>query len=228
MISLKDKIIIAVDGYSSTGKSSFAKIIAKKLGYTYIDTGAMYRAVTLFAMENNLLDNTDQLVQMLDQLQVDFRKDAEGQLTYLSGKNVEKEIRGVEVSNNVSSISKIKEVREKLVALQQELGKNSGIVMDGRDIGTVVYPNAELKLFMTAKPEIRAKRRYKEMQEKGVEVSYEDIFENVKSRDYEDTHRKESPLRQADDAIVLDNSNLSFEQQWEWFEKLLLEKGWLV
>jgi cytidylate kinase len=217
------KLIIAVDGYSSCGKSTFAKAIAAKLGYIYIDTGAMYRAVTLFALKNSLISEThfdsDALINALDSITVDLRKNNQsGKVeAYLNDKNVEEEIRGMNVSKFVSQVSAIKEVRQKMVELQRNMSKSKGVILDGRDIGTVVFPNADIKLFMTADPHVRAKRRFDELTEKGQKVSYDEIYQNVVQRDMQDTTRTESPLTQAADAIVLDNSNMTPEQQMEWF-----------
>lgn len=221
------KIIIAIDGFSSTGKSTLAKELAKKIGYIYVDTGAMYRAVTLFALQNNCIDkgsiNKTELISKLPEVKLEFKFNTElnfGEM-YLNGTNVEKQIRGMEVSNLVSKISEISEVRSKLVEQQQKMGKNKGIVMDGRDIGTVVFPDAELKLFMTAPPQTRAKRRYEELKEKGIEVSFDEILQNIEERDHTDTHRKDSPLTQSKDAVLFDNSNFSKEEQLEKVIKLL-------
>jgi len=229
---MNKKIIIAIDGYSSSGKSTIAKATAKHLGYKYIDSGSMYRTVTLFALRNNLIDKKNSIVQeeklknILDTVHINFKINdlKKRQEIYLNNENVEDEIREMEVSNYVSFISKIKFVREKMVRIQQELGKEKGIVMDGRDIGTVVFPDAELKIFMNAKAEVRAERRYKELKEKGVVVSYEEILENVKSRDHIDETRDESPLRKASDAIELDNSSMSEDEQLQWILGLLEKK----
>ncbi|MCK5441375.1 MAG: (d)CMP kinase, partial [Maribacter sp.] len=208
------KITIAIDGYSSTGKSTIAKQLATALGYVYVDTGAMYRGVTLFAMQNGFIDeadaNTADLVESLDSIDLKFvYNEALGFAEiYLNGLNVEKEIRTMGVSRYVSNIATIKEVRKKLVSLQKAMGREKGIVMDGRDIGTVVFPNAELKLFMTASPEKRAARRYKELLDKGEDVTYEDVLKNVQHRDYVDSHREISPLKKAEDAITFDNSDM--------------------
>ncbi len=216
-----NRITIAIDGYSSCGKSTLAKQLAKKLGYSYIDSGAMYRAVALWCLENNAIENgvpdTEKIISSLDTIKIEFRfhPKIQSSQTYLNGINIEKEIRGMAVSVIVSKISSIKEVRQKMVALQRKFGEDKGVVMDGRDIGSVVFPNAELKLFMTADPAIRAKRRYDELKAKGTEVSLEEIVENLRLRDYEDTTRKENPLIQAADAVVLDNSNLTPEEQFE-------------
>ncbi|MCY1490021.1 Cytidylate kinase [compost metagenome] len=218
------KITIAIDGFSSTGKSTLAKQLAKYLGYIYVDTGAMYRAVTFYAMEHDFISETHfdkkSLVEKLPKisLQFLFNPDLGFAEIYLNEKNVETEIRTLAVSNFVSKIAEISEVRAKLVEQQQQMGKNKGIVMDGRDIGTVVFTDAELKLFMTASPETRAKRRYDELIEKGQEVTYEEVLKNVQERDYIDTHREDSPLTKAADAIEIDNSHLSIQEQ---FDKVL-------
>ena len=226
-------INIAIDGYSSCGKSTLAKAIAAKLGYIYIDTGAMYRAVTLYCIENNVWGETA-IIQHLDKINVSFRytipsgksgSPQAGSETYLNGKNIEREIReNREVANHVSSVSAIKEVRKKLVAIQRSLGKQKGVVMDGRDIGTVVFPDAELKIFMTASHGIRAKRRHDELLSKGINISMDEVKKNIESRDYQDTHRAEDPLQKAEDAVVLDNSHLSPKQQFEVVLKLAKEK----
>jgi len=214
-----NKITIAIDGYSSCGKSTLAKSLATKLGYTYVDTGAMYRAVTLFCMRNDLIDldvvDNQKVIDSLEDINITFKPNPENNssIVFLNEDNVEAQIRTLDVSNQVSKISTIKEVRKKMVEIQQQLGAQKGVVMEGRDIGTVVFPDAELKLFMTADMETRVQRRYKEMQEKGIIASEDEVRENVISRDYEDTHRVESPLVQADDAIVLDNTNLDLDQQ---------------
>ncbi len=217
------KITIAIDGYSSCGKSTMAKALAKKIGYVYVDTGAMYRSVTLFALRNGLFNadgsvKADDLKKMLPQVNVSFKLNAATGLpeTYLNGEMVERDIRGMEVSSHVSPIAAIPFVREALVAQQKAMGKEKGVVMDGRDIGTVVFPDAELKIFVTASPEVRAKRRYDELQAKGQPADYDDILKNVQQRDYIDTHREVSPLRQAEDAIVLDNSHMTIEEQDAW------------
>ena len=216
------KIIIAVDGHSSCGKSTLSKELAKTLQYNYIDSGSMYRAVTLFALRNDLIKNRivdkEKLINHLPEIKIEFKYNpAELKSdTYLNGENVEKEIRELEVSNNVSPVATIKEVRAAMVQLQKEMGSLKGIVMDGRDIGTVVYPDAELKIFMTATPEIRAQRRYDELKAKGSDATYDEILKNVIERDTIDQNREESPLRKADDAFVLDSSNMTREQQLEW------------
>lgn len=216
------KITIAIDGFSSTGKSTIAKRLAASLGYIYVDTGAMYRAVTLFALNEGLIDpegkvDTKTLTDKLASLELEFvpNEDSSKSDMYLNGQNVEKEIRSMHVSRNVSKVSAIKEVREMLVKIQQEMGKHKGIVMDGRDIGTVVFPKAELKLFMTASPEKRAARRYKELLEKGEEVTYAEVLKNVEERDRIDSTRSVSPLKKAKDAIEFDNSDMGLEEQFE-------------
>lgn len=218
--------IIAVDGYSSCGKSTFARLIARELNYVYIDSGAMYRAVALYCLENNILAGgeplTEKLQGELKNIIIRFRinENSGMQETWLNGKNVEEEIRGIEVSAVVSKISQIREVRSKMVGLQRKIGQNGGVVMDGRDIGTVVFPEAHLKIFMTAEVDVRARRRYKELLEKGMEVGLDEITANIRMRDYEDENRKESPLRRAVDAVMLDNSHMTIDQQMEWFRKL--------
>ena len=217
------KIVIAIDGFSSCGKSTFAKAIAARLGYIFIDTGAMYRAVTLYALEQGaILDGkVDEaaVVALLPEVNISFRFNAERGASdvYVNGKLAEGKIRSIEVSNCVSSVSSIREVREKLVAMQQQMGRERGVVMDGRDIGTVVFPDAELKIFMTAEPKVRAERRYAELTAKGDKVTMEEILENVISRDKADMERAISPLRQAEDAVVLDNSYMTVEEQMAWF-----------
>lgn len=224
------KIVIAVDGFSSCGKSTFAKMVAARLGYIFIDTGAMYRGVTLWAIENGCIDNgilnEERLVANLDRIQIDFRFNPERGASdiYVCGEWAEGKIRTITVSNLVSAVSAIGEVRRRLVAMQQEMGRDKGVVMDGRDIGTVVFPSAELKIFMTADPEVRAERRYKELQAKGEEVSREEIVENIRQRDHLDQTRAISPLRKADDAIVLDNGGMSLEEEMEWFDEIFREK----
>lgn len=214
-------ITIAIDGFSSTGKSTLAKQLAKALGYVYVDTGAMYRAVTLYALQNDFISKgyfkVNDFVLELDKINLSFKfnKTLGFSEMYLNNINVEKEIRTLEVSSFVSKVSAVPEVRYQLVKQQQKMGQGKGIVMDGRDIGTVVFPNAELKLFMTASPEIRAQRRYNELVKRGDEVSYEDVLRNVQERDYIDSHRKDSPLVKANDAIEIDNSNLTLEAQFE-------------
>ncbi len=215
------KITIAIDGYSSTGKSTLAKQLAQKLGYVYVDTGAMYRAVTYFAMQHGYINaeffDKQTLILALPSVQLEFHFNADLGFAemYLNGTNVESEIRTIEVSNFVSKIAEVSEVRSKLVEQQKQMGKGKGIVMDGRDIGTVVFPKAELKIFMTASPETRAQRRFDELQSKGQNVPYEAVLKNVEERDYIDTHRDDSPLVIADDAIEIDNSYLTREEQFE-------------
>ncbi|MFS4493966.1 (d)CMP kinase [Maribacter sp. 2308TA10-17] len=215
------KITIAIDGYSSTGKSTIAKQLAKALGYVYVDTGAMYRAVTLFAMQNDFIGegikDADSLVNALDDIELEFQYNAKLGFSemYLNGENVEKEIRTLEVSQFVSPVAEIEAVRIKLVAMQQKMGKAKGIVMDGRDIGTVVFPEAEIKIFMSASPEKRAYRRYKELLDKGEEVDYDEVLKNVQQRDAIDSSREFSPLRKAEDAIEFDNSDMGLEEQFE-------------
>lgn len=217
-------IVIAIDGHSSTGKSTVAKRLAKQLEYKYVDTGAMYRAVTLFAMRNNWIQegNVDEakLIENLSAVEINFEYNPEAGTNdvILNDENVEKQIRAMEVSGNVSSVAKIDEVREKLVQIQKQLGEEKGIVMDGRDIGSVVFPEAELKIFMTASADIRAQRRYNELKEKGENINFEEVLKNVQHRDDIDSNRKNSPLIQSEDAIKIDNSNLSQEEQ---FEKIL-------
>lgn len=211
------KITIAIDGHSSCGKSTMAKDLARKIGYIYVDTGAMYRAVTLYALRNGMLDDKESLEQALGDIKITFRLNEESRPeTYLNGENVEREIRSIEVSNHVSPIATLPFVRKFLVAQQQAMGTEKGIVMDGRDIGTVVFPDAELKIFVTASAEVRAQRRYDELKAKGQEASYDEILKNVVERDYIDSHREVSPLRKADDAIELDNSHMTIAQQNEW------------
>lgn len=228
------KITIAIDGHSSCGKSTMAKDLARAIGYIYVDTGAMYRAVTLFALRNNLFDADDnidepRLAELLPSAHIGFElnKETGRPDTYLNGECVEKEIRGMEVSSRVSKISAIGFVRECLVKQQQQMGAEKGVVMDGRDIGTVVFPDAELKIFVTASAEVRAERRYKELLGKGEEADYDEILRNVQERDYLDSHREVSPLRKADDAIELDNSHMTIPEQNEWmlaqYERVVAE-----
>ncbi len=217
------KITIAIDGYSSCGKSTMAKDLARRIGYVYVDTGAMYRAVTLFALRHNLFNDDGsvkqtELKRMMPEVRISFKLNAATGRpdTYLNSEMVEKEIRGMEVSSHVSPIAALPFVRTAMVAQQQAMGKDKGVVMDGRDIGTVVFPDAELKIFVTASPEVRAQRRYDELKGKGVEANYDEILKNVEQRDYIDTHRKMSPLRKADDAIELDNSHMTIDEQNQW------------
>lgn len=226
-----NKIIIAIDGVSSTGKSTFAKAIASALNYTYLDSGACYRAVTLYALQNGLIDaqgsiNHTTLEQSLPQIHIEFHINAQTHRneTFLNRQNVEQEIRTLTVSNNVSAISSLAFVRAFVDNLLHQWGANKGIVMDGRDIGTAVFPQAELKIFMTAPAAIRAQRRLKEMLERGEDATFEQVLANVESRDYQDSHRATHPLVQAPDAIVLDNGRMTVEQQMEWFMKLFREK----
>jgi cytidylate kinase len=222
---MNKKIIIAIDGFSSCGKSTFAKAIAARLGYIFIDTGAMYRAVTLYALEHGAINSgmvdEDRVEALLANINIDFRFNPERGASdiYVNGDLVEGKIRSIEVSNCVSAVSSIAAVRTKLVAMQQEMGRKRGVVMDGRDIGTVVFPEAELKIYMTADAMVRAERRFKELTAKGDNVTLEEIYDNVVSRDKADTTRAISPLRKADDAIVLDNSYMSVEEQMAWFDK---------
>lgn len=216
------KIIIAIDGFSSCGKSTMAKDLAREIGYIYIDSGAMYRAVTLYSIENGLFNegriDAGQLKEQIGNIHISFRLNPETGRpdTYLNGVNVEDKIRTMEVSSRVSPVAALDFVRKAMVAQQQEMGKAKGIVMDGRDIGTTVFPDAELKIFVTASPEIRAQRRYDELKAKGKEAGFDEILENVKQRDYIDQHREVSPLRKADDALLLDNSRMSIAQQKDW------------
>lgn len=226
---MSKKITIAIDGFSSTGKSTLAKQLAKKLGYVYVDTGAMYRAVALFAMQNGYISldffDKETLINSLPYIKLEFKfnPDLGFAEMYLNETNVETEIRTIEVSNFVSKVAEISEVRAKLVEQQQEMGKNKGIVMDGRDIGTVVFPDAELKIFMTAGADTRAQRRFDELQEKGNPVTYEEVLKNVEERDYIDTHREDSPLVMADDAIEIDNSYLTKQEQFDAVLELINE-----
>lgn len=217
------KITIAIDGYSSCGKSTMAKDLAREVGYIYVDTGAMYRSVTLYAMRNGMFNadgsiKTEELKQRMGEINISFRLNSETGRpdTYLNGELVEKDIRTMEVSARVSPIAALPFVREALVAQQQAMGKEKGIIMDGRDIGTVVFPDAELKIFVTASAEVRAQRRYDELKAKGMPADFDDILKNVKERDYIDSHREVSPLRKADDAIELDNSNMTIAEQKAW------------
>ena len=216
------KITIAIDGHSSCGKSTMAKDLAREVGYVYVDTGAMYRCVTLYALRNGLFTpdgiKEDELRQQMPKIQISFKFNAETGRpdTYLNGELVEQDIRTMEVSNHVSPIATLGFVREAMVAQQQQMGKDKGVVMDGRDIGTVVFPDAELKIFVTASAEVRAQRRYDELKGKGMEADYDDILKNVQERDYIDSHREVSPLKQAPDAILLDNSQMTIDEQKDW------------
>jgi len=226
----QSKIIVAIDGHSSCGKSTIAKAVAAKFGYVFIDSGAMYRAVTLFALRNNLITDgivdAQKLIDLLPEIKIEFRFIPEKQKsdTFLNGENVEDEIRQLPVSQNVSPVATIPEVRSAMVRQQQKMGQNKGIVMDGRDIGTVVFPDAELKLFVTASPEIRAKRRFDELTAKGESVSYDEILQNVLERDRIDSTRETSPLKKADDAFILDNSHLTKEEQMNLVVEKVKEK----
>lgn len=225
-----NKITIAIDGFSSTGKSTLAKQLAKQLNYIYVDTGAMYRAVAYYALKNDLISetnfNSEALINQLEAIQITFKfNEALGFAeVYLNGENIETEIRTLEVSKYVSPVATLSQVRQKLVEQQQIMGKDKGVVMDGRDIGTVVFPNAELKIFMTASAETRAKRRYKELLERGDILSYKDVLDNVTTRDRIDSTREDSPLIQAEDAIAIDNSNLTIEEQLITLLKLAKER----
>ncbi len=219
---MKSKINIAIDGYSSCGKSTIAKAIARELNYIYIDSGAMYRAMTLYALQHGYIGQDglvkeQALISSLDLVMINFRynTDTYRYETYLNGQNVEREIRALQVSNSVSPISAVKEVREKLVRLQKRMAESKGVVMDGRDIGTVVLPNAELKLFMTADPQIRAQRRFEELHSMGVETTKEDVLKNINQRDLIDTTRAHDPLVQAPDAVVVDNTHLTLDEQFQ-------------
>jgi cytidylate kinase len=227
---MKKKIIIAIDGYSSCGKSTFARAIAKELNYIFIDSGAMYRAVTLYCMRRGFIGNgninIEGIIRELKDIHIEFvyNPDIAEYETFLNSENVEKEIRGIEVSAHVSRISQIAEVRARMVELQRQIGVFKGIVMDGRDIGTVVFPDADLKIFMTASVEIRAKRRYDELINKGVNVDFEEIRKNIIARDITDENRDISPLRRADDAIILDNSRMKVEEQMNWVRQIIEKK----
>ena len=225
------KITIAIDGFSSCGKSTMAKDLAKKLGYVYVDTGAMYRAVTLYAMRNGLFNadgsvKTADLERQMSKINITFKlnKTAERPDTYLNNELVENDIRTLEVSNHVSQIAAVPFIREAMVAQQQRMGKDKGVVMDGRDIGTTVFPEAELKVFVTASAEVRAQRRYDELKEKGMPADFNDILKNVQERDYIDSHREVSPLRKAPDAIELDNSHMTITEQSAWLMELVKQK----
>ncbi len=224
-------MIIAVDGYSSCGKSTLAKQLAATLGYLYIDSGAMYRAVTLFCIDNKIATgsniNLEILERRLPEISIDlkFNESTQKHETFLDGRNIEEEIRQIEVSNLVSPVSKIGFVRKALVEQQRSLGRKKGIVMDGRDIGTVVFPDAEIKIFMTARPEVRAQRRYDELLAKGLKVSIQEISDNIKQRDHIDSNREISPLRKADDAITLDNSDMTREEQLQWVLQIVNDRS---
>lgn len=225
------KIVIAIDGHSSCGKSTMAKDLAREIGYVYVDTGAMYRAVTLYAMRVGLFNaegkiDAEKLQQLMPQIAITFRfnSDTGRPDTYLNGQLVEREIRSIDVSSHVSQVAALSFVRSAMVEQQQTMGRNKGIVMDGRDIGTTVFPEAELKIFVTATAEVRARRRYDELKSKGMDASYEEILSNVQQRDYIDSHREVSPLRQADDAILLDNSNMTIPEQKQWLMQQYLGK----
>lgn len=222
-MAIGKKIIIAIDGFSSSGKSTMAKELAKKIGYLYVDSGAMYRAVTLYAIRHNLIDDEgnidlENLEKALPSIDIAFHIDPESSKThtFLKGEDVENEIRTMEVSNKVSPISTVASVRNRITNMLQAMGENKGIVMDGRDIGTTVFPNAEMKVFVTASPEVRAERRYFELKNKGQNPSLEEVLKNITERDYIDQNRKESPLRKADDAITLDNDKFTKDQQLDW------------
>lgn len=226
------KITIAIDGHSSCGKSTMAKDLAKEIGYIYVDTGAMYRSVTLYALRNHLFNadgsvKADELKAQMSDINISFKlnEDTGKPDTYLNGELVEKEIRTMQVSSRVSRVAALPFVRESLVAQQQRMGAEKGIIMDGRDIGTVVFPDAELKIFVTASAEVRAQRRYDELKAKGMEADYNDILKNVEERDYLDTHREVSPLRKASDAITLDNSNMTIAEQKAWLMQKYEEKA---
>lgn len=227
---MEKRLIIAIDGYSSCGKSTFAKSIAKMLNYIYIDSGAMYRAVTLYSLRKKFAGvwgiNIEGIISGLKDIQIDFiyNSDKEEYETFLNSENVEREIRNMEVTAHVSRVSQIYEVRLRMVELQREIGTSKGIVMDGRDIGTVVFPDADIKIFMTASVDIRARRRYDELKEKGISVEFEEIKRSIIARDIADENRDISPLLRADDAIILDNSRMSVGEQMLWIEKLIEKK----
>jgi cytidylate kinase len=227
---MNKKLIIAIDGYSSCGKSTFARLIAKELNYIFIDSGAMYRAVTLFCMRKNYISNyslnTSAILSEIRDIHIDFvyNPDLNEYETFLNSENVEKQIRSMEVTAHVSKISQIHEVRERMVELQREIGVSKGIVMDGRDIGTVVFPDADIKIFMTASVDIRAKRRFDELKNKGININFEEIKRSIIARDIADENRDISPLRRADDAIVLDNSRMTVDEQMIWIKKIIDNK----
>lgn len=222
------KIIVAIDGYSSSGKSTMARELARRTGYVYVDSGAMYRAVTLYAIRHGMTSPTgevdaERLITSLPDIHISFVNQGDSQHTLLDGEDVEKEIRGMQVSSLVSPVAVIPEVRHRLTELQREFGRQRGIVMDGRDIGTTVFPDAELKVFVDASPEVRAERRVKELLAKGEEVSYEEVLQNIRERDHIDTTRKESPLRKAEDAKIIDNDHLTPDEQMELLMKMFDE-----
>ena len=225
------KIIIAIDGFSSCGKSTFAKTIAAKLGYIFIDTGAMYRAVTLYALEHGAIVSgivdEEKVIALLDDISIDFRFNPERGASdiYVNGDRAEGRIRTIEVSNCVSRVSSIRQVREKLVAMQQAMGRQRGVVMDGRDIGTVILPDAPVKIFLTASAQSRAERRYKELLMKGEKHDYQNVLADVRARDYQDTHRAAAPLRQAEDAVLVDTSELNFDQSFEALKKVIQDRA---
>jgi CMP/dCMP kinase len=225
-----NRINIAIDGYSSCGKSTLAKALAAELGYRYVDSGSMYRAVTLYCLENNIIDDqgnldSEALVENLDKIHLTFHYNMQRKASdiFLNNKNVEERIRMMDVAEHVSKVSQIKEVRSRMVALQQEMGKNKAVVMDGRDIGTAVFPNAELKIFMTADPEVRVYRRYDELTSKGVRVTVDEIKDNLFQRDFDDTNRVDNPLTRAEDSIILDNTDLSKQQQLDYILRLVTD-----
>jgi CMP/dCMP kinase len=227
---MNKKLIIAIDGYSSCGKSTFARLIAKDLNYIFIDSGAMYRAVTLYCMRKNYIThsgiNTFSILAEINDIHIDFvfNPDKNAYETFLNSENVENEIRNMEVTTHVTKISQIAEVRERMVELQRQIGVSKGIVMDGRDIGTVVFPDADIKIFMTASVDIRAKRRYNELKEKGININFEEIKRGIIARDIADENRDISPLRRADDAIILDNSRMTVNEQMLWIKKIIADK----
>ncbi len=227
---MEKRLIIAIDGYSSCGKSTFARLIAKELNYIFIDSGAMYRAVTLFCMRKNYINyrslNTSAILSEINNIRIDFvfNPDLNEYETFLNSENVEKEIRGMEVTAHVSKISQIHEVRERMVELQRQISVSEGIVMDGRDIGTVVFPHADIKIFMTASLDIRAKRRHSELKNKGVNIDFDEIKRSIIARDIADENRDISPLKRADDAIVLDNSRMTVDEQMLWIKQIINNK----
>jgi len=228
--NMNKKLIIAIDGYSSCGKSTFARLIARDLNYIFIDSGAMYRAVTLYCMRKNYITysglNTNAILAEIKDIHIDFvfNPDQNEFETFLNSENVENEIRNMEVTTHVTKISQIPEVRERMVELQRQIGVSKGIVMDGRDIGTVVFPDADIKIFMTASVDIRANRRYNELKEKGININFEEIKRGIIARDIADENRDISPLRRADDAIILDNSRMTVNQQMQWIKKIIADK----